>query len=408
MLADAKCTGDTVYGAMHICLAGQCVAGNCHDTSGECMNGQLCGITTAHTCGGCGNPDTACKNDSTYGTDTICLASGACATGDCHDNSNDCATGKLCGVSTAHTCGDCSGTQSAADAQCTGDSRYGTGKICFQGNCQAGDCHANSQDCTTGFLCGSSTPNSCGACSSDAQCKSDPFYGTGYICNTAAGTNQGKCVSASCGTAATGNNNNACTANGGDFCCSSTCTSGNCCSNTDCANNPLFGSGFACTNHTCTKCNGISSNTYYVDPINGNDTSATGSGKTGGVANAACSFKTIGRAMQVIGTVAGAGTKVVIVGSGTPPTGLATAESLPITRAAERRRHDHGRGDHHHPPGRDQPDQPRQQLGLHPLEQRLGDRGRRDGSARSSTATATPRASPSPSPAPPRSPASPT
>ncbi len=333
--ADAKCTGDTVYGAMHICLAGQCVAGNCHDTSAECMNGQLCGIATAHTCGGCGNSDTACKSDTTYGNGTICLASGACVTGDCHDTSNDCPAGKLCGVAAAHTCGDCSGTASAADLQCTSDSRYGAGKICFQGNCQLGSCHANSQDCTgvnAGLICGNGgSPTVCGACSNDSECKADPFYGSAFICSTASGPNSGKCVTASCGTPATGNNNSACTANGGDFCCSSTCTAGNCCTNTDCVNNPLFGSGFACTNHTCTKCDGISSNTYYVDPINGSDSGSTGSGKSSGANNAACSFKTIGRAMQVIGTVAGPGTRVVIVGSGTPPTGLAAGDSLPIT-----------------------------------------------------------------------------
>jgi len=68
----------------------------------------------------------------------------------------------------------------------------------------------------------------------------------------------------------------------------------------------------------------------YVDPVNGNDTAATGSGKVGGVATAACSFRTIARAMQVIGTFAGAGTKVVIVGAGATPRGLAAGETLPI------------------------------------------------------------------------------
>jgi hypothetical protein len=327
--ADAKCMADTVYGAMHICLAGQCVAGNCHDTSGECMNGQICGITTAHTCGGCGSSNTACKNDTTYGSGTICLA-GGCVTGDCHDNSSECNPGKLCGVSTPHTCGDCSGTPTAADAECTGDSQYGAGTICYQGNCQVGTCHANSQDCTgvnTGFVCGNGgSATRCGPCTSDAQCKADSFYGPTFVCNTTAGPNQGKCVSASCA-----NNNNACSANSGDFCCSSTCTAGNCCGNSDCNNNPTFGNGYTCTNHTCTKCDAIAGNTYYVDPINGNDLTATGSGKSSGAANAGCSFQTITKAMQVIGTGAGTGTKVVIVGSGTTPTGLAAADSLPIT-----------------------------------------------------------------------------
>ena len=327
---DAKCVADTFFGAMHICLAGQCVAGNCHDTSGECMNGQICGASVAHTCGGCNNSDTACRNDATYGNGTICLSSGACVTGDCHDTSTDCSAGKLCGISSPHTCGACSGATAVADAQCTGDNRYRAGTICYQGNCLVGNCHATSQDCggvNAGLLCGSGPSNvSCGACTSDAQCNNDPFYGPTFICNTANGPNKGKCVTASCTP-----NNSACMANGSDFCCGGSCTAGNCCTNSDCANNTMFGNGYTCTNNTCTKCDGIMSNTYYVDPVNGNDTTATGSGKASGAANAGCSFKTITRAMQVIGTVAGAGTKVVLVGSGTPPTGLAAGDALPIT-----------------------------------------------------------------------------
>ena len=178
-----------------------------------------------------------------------------------------------------------------------------------------------------GLLCGSGPSNvSCGACTTDAQCQADPFYGSTFICNTANGPNKGKCVTASCTP-----NNSACMANGSDFCCGGSCTAGNCCTNTDCANNAMFGNGYTCTNNTCTKCDGIMSNTYFVDPINGNDTTATGSGKASGAANAGCSFKTITRAMQLIGTVAGVGTRVVIVGSGTAPTGLAAGDALPIT-----------------------------------------------------------------------------
>jgi len=280
-----------------------------------------------HTCGGCSGSDTACRNDNRYGSSTICLAN-ACTTGDCHDTSNDCPTGQLCGVSTQHTCGACS-----TDGNCTADGRYGAGNICYQGNCQTGNCHANSNDCSAanqGRICGVTTPLTCGACTSDAQCTSDPFYGANTICNTAGGPNQGKCVSRGCNTVPTGLNNNVCTANTSDFCCSASCVAGNCCTNTDCANNPMFGVGYACTNNSCTHCDAISGNTYYVDPVNGNDTAATGSGKVGGVATAACSFRTIARAMQVIGTFAGAGTKVVIVGAGATPRGLAAGETLPI------------------------------------------------------------------------------
>jgi hypothetical protein len=313
---------------MHICLGtgsnAQCVAGNCHDTSAECKtDGQICGITTPHVCGGCGASDTVCRTDTTYGSGTICLAN-HCVDGDCHDTSADCTAGKICGVSTAHTCGAC-----GTDLQCTTDGRYGNGNICYQGICQVGNCHAISDDCgagNAGRLCGVATPLVCGACASDSQCTSDPFYGNATICNTASGANQGKCVSAACTT-----NSAACPGNSGDFCCSSTCVAGNCCSNTDCANNPTFGAGYACTNNNCTRCDAIAGNTYYVDPVNGNDVAATGSGKSGGAAVAACSFKTVTRAMQVIGTFAGVGTRVIIVGSGSTATGLAAADSLPIT-----------------------------------------------------------------------------
>ncbi len=87
---------------MHICLDGQCVAGNCHDTSADCMGGQICGISAAHVCGSCGTGtagDNACKADTvTYGTADICLT-GGCTQGDCHDTSTDCTAGKICGVS---------------------------------------------------------------------------------------------------------------------------------------------------------------------------------------------------------------------------------------------------------------------------------------------------------------------
>jgi hypothetical protein len=327
--SDAQCVADTTYGPAHICLGtgsnAQCVTGDCHDTSTECATpGQICGITTPHVCGGCGGSDTACKGDARYGNTTICLAN-LCVTGDCHDTSTECTTaGQICGVSTPHTCGAC-----ATDGQCTGDMRYGTGNICYQGTCQVGNCHAISNDCTAGNagrLCGVTAPLVCGACASDAQCTTDPFYGNSSICNTTAGANQGKCVTRACGT-----NNTACAANSGDFCCSNTCVPGNCCSNTDCANNPLFGAGYACTGNTCSHCDGISSNTYYVDPVNGDDVAATGSGKSGGATVGACSFRTVTRAMQVIGTFAGAGTKVIIVGAGSTPRGLAASEVLPIT-----------------------------------------------------------------------------
>jgi hypothetical protein len=56
---------------MHICLgtgnAAQCVPGNCHDRSQDCVvPGQICGITTPHVCGSCAGSDAACKGDPYY------------------------------------------------------------------------------------------------------------------------------------------------------------------------------------------------------------------------------------------------------------------------------------------------------------------------------------------------------
>ena len=120
-----------------------------HDT------GQVCNNAT-HLCGGCNSSDITCKNDTTYGANTICLtSSNTCVQGDCHDTSNECQVGQICGASTAHTCGTCT-----TDGQCTGDARYGAGNICYQGSCGVGNCHATSDDCmgtNAGYLCGVTT-----------------------------------------------------------------------------------------------------------------------------------------------------------------------------------------------------------------------------------------------------------
>ena len=93
----------------------------------------------------------------------------------------------------------------------------------------------------------------------------------------------------------------------------------------------MFGAGYACTGNTCSHCDAIASNTYYVDPVNGNDARRPAAASRAAPPSPACSFKTLTRAMQVIGTFAGAGTKVIIVGAGSTPRGLAASEVLPIT-----------------------------------------------------------------------------
>jgi hypothetical protein len=314
--SDAACVG--AYGPNHLCEGNVCIVGSCR-TSANCGGGKLCD-TQAHTCNACAS-DAACQVDAAYGTSTFCL-SGACTTGDCRDT-NDCATGQLCGSTQANSCGPCSG-----DGQCTGDASYGAGNICYQGICQLGDCHGTSADCTgatAGLICGASTENRCGACSSDQQCQQDPIYGSSKICHTtAAQPNTGKCVSSAC------SNSGACAANAGDFCCSSLCVPGNCCADADCVANPSFGPGYACVNNHCTGCDGVTGKDFLVDPVNGNDAKATGSGTNGGVVNASCRFKTLTKALLVAGNFAAPGTRIIIVGQAGVTTSLAGNETLPI------------------------------------------------------------------------------
>jgi hypothetical protein len=321
---DSQCIADTHYGSGNICLAnGQCVPGNCHDVSSECtMVGQICGATTPHVCGNCGS-DAACV--AAYTTGNICLASGLCVAGNCHGTSVDCTgpnAGKLC---VSNNCAACS-----TDAQCTGDTHYGAGNICSTGSgtCGPGNCHATSADCTganAGKLCGVSTPNTCGACTSDGQCKSDATYGPmNDICTTTAGASQGTCTSATCAT-----NNAVCGANASDFCCGNTCTAGDCCVDNDCA-----AAGVACVGHTCSACNPVSGNKFYVDPVNGNNLTATGSDMAGTSTAPGCAFRTIAQAIAHMPNPPFANSQIIIVGTPGTPTGLDASEILPITLPA--------------------------------------------------------------------------
>jgi len=309
----------TAYGPQHVCIGNVCVAGNCH-TSNDCTSGgQLCDQPT-HSCKGCGS-DASCQSDSTYGVTTVCVA-GGCVSGDCHGPSSDCPSGQLCGISQTDTCGAC-----VSDAQCIADPSYGAGNICYQGICQLGDCHGTSSDCkaaNAGRICGAVTANDCGSCSGDAQCQADPVYGSATICETTTGQPKtGTCITAACSTSGP------CAANTSDFCCNDICTAGNCCLDADCAGNPMFGSIYRCVNNSCTGCSAATGNTYFVDPVNGDDGTATGSGIAAGVATPSCSFKTVTHALSVASTVGAAGTKIVIVGVSGQTTVLA-GETFPI------------------------------------------------------------------------------
>lgn len=322
---DTQCKADAAYGASTICVDGQCVSGTCNN-SGECPNGRVCN-TTSHACVAC-STDTQCKNDTKYGSHTICLT-GACTTGDCHDISSDCSAGRVCGSTVPHACGDCS-----TDTQCRQDARYGANFLCVNNLCVQGNCHDTSNDCTgarAGLVCGATTAHTCGACANDDQCQSDAKYGTTTVCTTTAGLGTtGECVSSTCT-----NNNHACAANAGDFCCAGKCVAGNCCADSDCDANPAFGPTYFCRQNTCTRCDSVTTGNYLVDPVNGDDSMATGSGSAAGTATAGCSFRTLSRALAIIGTAPAAGTKITIVGSASGAvalrtTGTAPLETLPI------------------------------------------------------------------------------
>lgn len=315
--SDAACIAN--YGPQHLCVGNVCIPGSCR-SSGDCAGGGLCDVPT-HSCHVCAS-DASCQADSTYGVTTVCVA-GACVAGDCHGPSSDCPTGQLCGVSAADTCGACQ-----ADAQCTSDPAYGPGNICFEGICQVGNCHGTSSDCAganTGLICGAVAADNCGPCSTDSQCQADPAYGSSTICNTTTGQPaSGTCISAVC--AASG----PCAGNSGDFCCGNLCTGGNCCLDADCAGNPLFGSNYRCVNNSCTGCAAATGNKYFVDPLHGDDGTATGSGIAGNTATPSCSFKTVTKALQVVGGFAVAGTQIIVVGQSAQTVALDPGEVLPI------------------------------------------------------------------------------
>ena len=225
-----------------------------------------------------------------------------------------CTTNSGKGVCSSQLCVACS-----SDPECV--TGYGPNNLCLSGSCTPGDCRAN-PDCASnpgGSICGATQPNFCGKCTSDTQCGAQ-------ICDTTSG----QCVANSCST--TGN---ACSQNASDVCCTASCFPGTCCADATCKT--TLGPSAVCTNHTCTTCDAVAgaNPVYLVDPINGDDGSATGSGTSSGgtTATASCSFATLTRALQAIGPNPASGTIVKIVGASTIPyvaNTKAIAEVFPI------------------------------------------------------------------------------
>jgi hypothetical protein len=227
-------------------------------------------------------------------------------------NDSACQIGGANGLCLGGTCSAC--TPVNDDLNCT--SAYGSATApyqCIAGACTPGDCRVDT-DCKgtdADEICGVTTPNTCGKCTTDAQCQA-ASYGAKYICDTAKGT----CVSGACTTTS-----KACTSNAKDFCCGSpaACVPGNCCVTADCTGNSQ-----TCVNFVCSTCKAPTDNTYYVDPLNGSDKTGVGSG---GTAGGACAFQSITRALAVIGAAANAGTTIKVLPTGT----VGAAETFPLT-----------------------------------------------------------------------------
>jgi hypothetical protein len=314
---DGQCK--SAYGAGYGCFAGDCSIGTCHGSQ-ACGNGQLCS-SPARTCQACQN-DGQCKSDGAYGSQTICL-NGACVTGDCHDKNSDCRKGEICGLALPHKCSACT-----ADTQC--DQQFSHGTLCVAGACVTGDCRASS-DCSAakdGLICGVKTANTCGKCTSDDQCQADTRYkNSRNLCKTAAGTDNGECLTNGCN-----NNGQTCAANGADFCCGNKCVPGNCCQDSDCTSR---GANFTCSKNSCTQCELAAGNQYLVDPVNGSDAIGTGSGKAGGAGMPKCAFRTITRALRFIGDNPPVGTTITIVGAAGATTDLYTVAPAGSNEAPE-------------------------------------------------------------------------
>ena len=280
------------------------VAGCGADNTACTLSGNKNGFCSSNVCTACAGPADNASCSAAYGSGTgyVCVA-GSCTAGNCIANT-DCPNGGICGITTANQCDKCS-----TDGSCV--TAYGSGYLCTAaGACVQGDCKADA-DCPTGEICGVTKANNCGKCTTDTECKNDATYGSSFVCNTATGA----CVAGTCS-----QNSKSCPSNGADFCCGGACVEGNCCSAPDCAS---MGNNFACVNHACTQCAQATNNTYVVDPVNGSDTIGTGNGAT-----AACAFRTIARALTVIGSAPNPGTKVLVAATGS--VGTATGETFPV------------------------------------------------------------------------------
>jgi hypothetical protein len=216
----------------------------------------------------------------------------------------------LCKSSSCAPCAD-----PADDSACK--AAYGAGfdggaAICDKGTCVPGDCRQNS-DCTGGKICGLATPNTCGACASDAQCKTS--YGDGFYCNTTTGG----CVANTCANGDGGT----CTGAPADICCTGgggpICSTGNCCNDTQCVLPKLCVKATGATAGVCSGCPAVVDGNYFVDPSVADDSAATG-GPT-------CPFNSITHALAFLGAAQAAPVNVIVV---TATTTFGAKETFPL------------------------------------------------------------------------------
>jgi hypothetical protein len=242
-------------------------------------------------------------------------------------NGTACTLGNTNGVCIGGTCSQCDNGQTSTGSDSTCTTAYGgasaTPYVCIAGSCAPGNCTANSACTAPTPTCGFSTPNVCGGCTADSQCP------TGDICVTLTGSTQGTCVANTAGGCGL-SSNVACPDNAADVCCTGVCFPGNCCipavTNVCGASETCVAdqSGETVGGGICSACAPVTGAdpVYHVDPVNGSDVSGTGNN----TAFPACAFKTITRALQVIGASPPVGTSINVIGSsgGVTVTGVAT------------------------------------------------------------------------------------
>jgi hypothetical protein len=269
------------------------------------------GGDAAPTDGGGGNDSASNDGNATDGNMSLDATDGAVSS--CPDGAA-CSNGGANGVCAGGACVACDNgsTSAGPDTSCT--AAYGGGStpyVCSSGTCIPGNCNSNADCSGATSTCGFTTPNVCGGCTEDSQCTA------GDICNLGLGT----CVAATTGCSSITATDVQCSVNAGDECCAGSCVPGNCCV----AGPPTFcGASTSCKAETtgalggvCTTCVAVTGTNpvYFVDPVNGSDTTGTGNNS----ASNGCAFQTITRALQVIGTAAN-GTTINVVnkaGSGT-------------------------------------------------------------------------------------------